>query len=187
MDIKEVIVVEGKNDAERLKTFFKCDTIITHGSAIDKETIELIRRTNESRGVILFLDPDSPGEKIRKTINEAIPNLKNAFVLKEDARTTKKVGVEHASYEVLKDALEHLLTYEIKENKLVMADLVELGLVGSDEASKRREVLSKAYHIGVCNAKTLLKRLNMLGKSKEEIVELLKWKISQQSQEQMKY
>ena len=174
MDIKEVIVCEGKNDAEHLKTFFNCDTIITHGSAISQETIELIREVNESRGVILFLDPDSPGDKIRKTINEAVPNCKNAFVLKEDARTTKKVGVEHASYEVLKEALEHLMTYQENPCSLNMHDLFELGLTGDKKAKERRKIVGKAFHIGEANAKTLLRRLNMLNKTKEEIAELLK-------------
>ena len=174
MDIKEVLVVEGKNDAEHLKTFFNCDTIITHGSAISKETIELIREVNETRGVILFLDPDSPGDKIRKTINEAVPNCKNAFVLKEDARTPKKVGVEHASYEVLKEALDNLVTYHDGNPTLTMQDMFELGLSGNIDAKEQRLIVGKACHVGAANAKTLLKRLNMLNKTKEEIAELLK-------------
>ena len=106
MKIKEVIVVEGKNDDLRLKRFFDCDTIITHGLGLDDKTIEMIKEMNDKRGVILFLDPDHPGEMIRKRLNDSISGLKNAFVLKKNARTTKKVGVEHASYEVLKEAQE---------------------------------------------------------------------------------
>ena len=63
--IKEVIVVEGVNDTKRLKSFFGVDTIETHGLGLKKETIELIKKINDKRGVILFLDPDTPGEKIR--------------------------------------------------------------------------------------------------------------------------
>ena len=58
MKIKEVIVVEGKNDDLRLKQFFDCDTIITHGLGLDDKTIEMIKEMNDKRGVILFLDPD---------------------------------------------------------------------------------------------------------------------------------
>ncbi|MBQ2139001.1 MAG: toprim domain-containing protein, partial [Erysipelotrichaceae bacterium] len=82
--IKELIVVEGVNDTKRLQSFFDVDTIETHGMGLNKETIELVRQANEKRGVILFLDRDAPGEKIRKRLNEAIPGLKNAFVKKED-------------------------------------------------------------------------------------------------------
>ena len=64
--IKEVIVVEGKNDTNHLKEFFDVDTIETSGLGLNKETIELINNINSKRGVILLLDPDTPGEKIRK-------------------------------------------------------------------------------------------------------------------------
>ena len=173
MKINEVIVVEGKNDTKRLKLFFDCDTIETHGLGLSKETIDYIAEVNKSRGVILFLDPDSPGEKIRKTINEAIPNLKNAFVMKVDARTTKKVGIEHASKEVLEDALKHMFTYAVEDTSLSYSDYIALGLSGMDESALMREKLAKAFHLGKCNAKTMYKRLNMLGKTKEEIIEVL--------------
>lgn len=166
MKINEVIVVEGKNDSLRLKSFFDCDTIITSGLGLSKETIELIRKTDEERGVILLLDPDTPGEKIRQRINDAIPNLKNAFVYKEEAKTTKKVGIEHASQKTILKALESYITYgEIKDN-LKMSDLMELGICGNQDL---RYDISRYYHIGKCNNKTLLKRLNMLNIQKEDL------------------
>ncbi|MBR4421464.1 MAG: toprim domain-containing protein, partial [Erysipelotrichaceae bacterium] len=66
--IREVIVVEGKNDTRRLQAFFDVDTIETHGLGLKKETIDFIRKVNEERGVILFLDPDHPGEKLRNIL-----------------------------------------------------------------------------------------------------------------------
>ena len=68
--IKELIVVEGVNDTKRLQSFFDVDTIETHGMGLSKETIELVRQANEKRGVILFLDPDAPGEKIECLCDE---------------------------------------------------------------------------------------------------------------------
>ena len=168
--IKEVIVVEGKNDTKRLKSFFDCETIETNGLGISKETIDYIKEINDKRGIILFLDPDTPGEKIRDRLNKEIPNLKNAFVLKEDARTNKKVGVEHASKEVLEDALNHLITYKDIDYSLTMNDLYELGLMGKNNSKEKRLVISKKYHLGKCNSKTLLKRLNLLGIKKEDLI-----------------
>lgn len=167
--IKEVIVVEGKNDTKRLKSFFDCETIETNGLGLNKETIDYIKKINDTRGIILLLDPDTPGEKIRKRLNEEIPNLKNAFVLKEDARTSKKVGVEHACKEVLEEALNNLITYKDIEYKLTMNDLYDLGLMGKDNSSEKRLELSKKYHLGKCNGKTILKRLNLLGIKKEDL------------------
>ncbi len=167
--INEVIVVEGKNDTLNIKKYFDCDTIETHGLGLSKETLEYIKEVNKKRGVILFLDPDSPGEKIRNRINSYIPGLKNAFVLKENARTSKKVGVEHAAYEVLKEALDNVVSYKDFYNTISMNDLYELGLLGQNDSSYKRDVISKKYHIGKCNGKTMLKRLNLLGISKEEL------------------
>ena len=41
--IKQNIVVEGKNDTKRLKSFFDVETIETHGMGLGKQTVELIR------------------------------------------------------------------------------------------------------------------------------------------------
>ncbi len=167
--IKEVIVVEGKNDTLNLKKYFDVETIETHGLGLSKETLEYIKEVNNKKGVILFLDPDTPGEKIRKRINDYIPGLKNAFVLKEDARGRKKVGVEHAEYAVLKEALDNLVTYQDIGPTLTIDDMYELSLMGKDNSSKLRDIISKKYHIGKCNGKTMLKRLNLLGVTREEL------------------
>ena len=97
MKIREVIVVEGKNDTNVLQQYFDCETIETHGTSLDAQTLALIRLAQQRRGVIIFTDPDHPGEYIRRRVNEAVPGCKNAFIEKDKAKTPKKVGVEHAS------------------------------------------------------------------------------------------
>lgn len=168
--IKEVIVVEGQNDTKNLKRFFDVETIETHGLGLNKETIKLIEEINSTRGVILLLDPDSPGEKIRKRINDAIPNLTNAFLMKEDARTLKKVGIEHASKESLEIALKNIVTYSENKQTLSYEEFVDLGLVSKNDSSIKREKISKKHHLGKCNAKTLFKRLNLVGLRKEDLI-----------------
>lgn len=170
MMIKEVIVVEGKNDTKHLQSFFDVETIETHGLGINKETIEFIKQVNKKRGVILLLDPDSPGEKIRNKINSEIPNLKNAFLLKEKARTSKKVGIEHASKEVILEALKNVITYNSNKESLTYNEFVELGLIGKSDSAIRRDKIIRKYHLGKCNGKTLYKRINMLGLSKKDLV-----------------
>ena len=171
--IKEVIVVEGKNDTLNLRRYFDVDTIETHGLGINNETIEYIKEISKTRGIILMLDPDSPGEKIRNRINSAIPNLKNVFLDKKEARTTKKVGIEHATYEVLKKGLENQITYTDNIESLSLQEFNELGLNGNIDSSIKRELIYNHYHLGKCNAKTLFKRLNMIGATKQDIEKLL--------------
>ena len=47
--IKEIIVVEGKSDTALLKELFEVDTIETHGLALDKKTLELIKEANKTK------------------------------------------------------------------------------------------------------------------------------------------
>ena len=171
--IREVIVVEGKNDTKRLKSFFDVETIETNGLNLNKKTIELIREINGKRGVILFLDPDTPGEKIRKRLNDEISGLKNAFVIKKEARTSKKVGVEHASKEVLEEALNNLVTYGEFKDSLSKEEFYELGLAGESDSASKRTKVAKQFHLGECNGKTLFKRINMLGIGYKDIKEIL--------------
>ena len=171
--IKEVIVVEGANDTKRLKSFFDVETIETHGLGLSTETINLIEEINNKRGVILFLDPDTPGEKIRNRLNNEIPGLKNAFVMKEDAKTSKKVGIEHASEQILEEALNNLVTYCDSNQSLSLEEYNSLGLNGNSNSSLLRDKLSKYFHLGKCNSKTMFKRLNMLGITYDDIVKVL--------------
>ncbi len=49
MKINEFIVVEGRDDTERVKRAVECDTIETNGSAINEQTLEVIRMLTKSR------------------------------------------------------------------------------------------------------------------------------------------
>lgn len=174
MKIKEIIIVEGKNDTQKLKRYFDCDTIETHGMHLSKKTLEMIRQAQKKRGVIIFTDPDAPGEKIRMRINQHVEGCKNAFIDKKKARTTKKVGIEHASEEDLKESLEHLLTYsENLQPTLSWSEFIELGCSGKADSSQRRRKLEEYLHIGKSNGKTLYKRLNMLQLNQQECLKIL--------------
>ena len=89
--IHEIIVVEGRHDTQQLKRYFDCETIETGGSSIDDKVIEQIRYAASTRGVIVFTDPDTPGNQIRHIINQHVPNCKNAFVDKHNARTERRL------------------------------------------------------------------------------------------------
>ena len=174
MQIKQIIVVEGKNDTNVLKSHFECDTIETSGTHLSQSVLETLKEIHRSRGIIVFTDPDYPGEYIRKRINEAIPNVKNAFIQKEVARTDKKVGVEHASKEELEKSLKHVFTYEANpQESLTYKEYIELGFVGMEDSADLREKVGNLLFVGKCNAKTLYKRINMLGLNKEQIKKVI--------------
>jgi ribonuclease M5 len=103
MKIKEIIVVEGKDDTTAIKRAVDADTIETNGSALNQDTIEKVKLAQKTRGVIIFTDPDFPGEKIRKTIAEKVPGCMHAFLTKEVAisKNGRKLRVEHADPKVI--------------------------------------------------------------------------------------
>ena len=171
--IKEVIVVEGRHDSAKLKQFFDCETIETSGTSVSKEVLERIKQAIKEKGVILFLDPDAPGNKIRQRINDEVPGCKNAFIQKEDGRTSKKVGIEHANEEVLTKALENLVSFEDKKETLTYKEYLELGLVGKSDSKERRMKVGKALHLGYGNAKTMFDRCNKAQLTKEGILKIL--------------
>lgn len=171
--IQEVIVVEGKHDSQRLKQFFACETIETGGSSIGDVVIEKIQRAAQTKGVIIFTDPDTPGNQIRHIINQKVPGCKHAFVDKHNSRTDKKVGIEHADKEVLWQALQNLVTIkDVKQGSLTMHDLFDLGLTGGKDSAALRQKVGEHYHLGDGNAKTMLARLNSLNISYEELHEV---------------
>ena len=177
MLFKEVIVVEGRDDTRRLKEIFPdIETIETNGSAIDKPTVERIKILNETRGVIVFTDPDFPGNKIRQAVTEVVPECKHAYLKKQDAiaKNGSGVGVEHASNEAIKAALENLLTAsKTIVEEIEMQFLIENQLIGHANSSSLREHLSDVLGIGYVNGKQLQKRLMMFGISKEQVIEAL--------------
>lgn len=176
--IKEIIVVEGKDDTKRLALAVDADTIETNGSAINSETLERIALAQETRGVIVFTDPDGPGEKIRKIISESVPGVKHAFITKAQARrrSEKKesIGIEHASIATIKDALDAVVEERIDAEETVSQGfLMQSGLIGSNKSRTLREALGEELRIGYTNGKQLKKRLTMFGITEHEVEEAL--------------
>ncbi|MEH7547019.1 RNAse M5 [Neobacillus bataviensis] len=176
MKIKEIIVVEGKDDTTTIRRAVDADTIETNGSAVNQTTIEKINRAQATRGVIIFTDPDFPGEKIRKTIAAAVPGCKHAFLPKEKAiaKGGKGLGVEHASLEDIREALKDAqIMHEVISEEITQEDLIMAGLIGGEGSKERRTSLGKLLKIGYTNGKQLHKRLMMFRISKQEFAEAL--------------
>ncbi len=167
--IKEVIVVEGKSDTEKLVKLFSVETIETNGLSLNKNTINLIKQINSKQGVILFLDPDGPGEKIRRVLQENIGSCKNAFIDKKKCKYKKKVGIAETPDEVVIEAIENVVTFEIRKESITWSEYIQLEL----NSKQRRNKITNHYMISECNNKTLFKRLNMMSVTKDDIKEIL--------------
>ncbi len=168
--IREIIIVEGQHDINRLKLYLDAEFIKTDGSSLPKETKQRIENlAKQGKDFIILTDPDYPGEKIRNELLKIIPNAKQAFVRKEMARTSKKVGVEHAEKEEIERALSQLISFEDYSEKFTLQDLYGWGLAGQADSEQRRDVVCRFYSLGKANAKTFLKRLNALNYTEKDL------------------
>ena len=172
--IKEVIIVEGRDDITAVKRAVDCELIATGGFGFPKGVMERIKTAQKNRGVIIFTDPDYAGEKIRKKIAAEIPECKHAFLPREQAEKNGDIGIENASPESILAALEKVRT-ETKENRkeFTQTDLVKNGLVGMDNSSQKRDEIGKILGIGYGNSKQFLSRLNNYGVSRQEFEDAL--------------
>ena len=140
--IQKVVVVEGYHDLAALKAIFTdIDVVITNGREISKETLSELKILNKKRGLILLLDPDFQGERIRKIINDFVGETDHAFISKEKciSKNKRKVGIEHAKKEDIIDALKHVQTASNKSNSnITIMDLYDLELLGTNNAKNKK-------------------------------------------------
>lgn len=174
--IKEIIIVEGRDDTSRLNEVFNCETIETNGSAISKRTLEEIGVALNTRGAIIFTDPDYPGQKIRNTILERFPNIKEAFISRSKAKNKRgKIGVENASPDDLKEALERVVTSSVKDEETISkSDMIDLKLSGQKDSKDRRHHVSEKLNIGYANANSMRQKFNRYSIEKATIIDALK-------------
>jgi ribonuclease M5 len=176
--IKELIVVEGKDDTTAIKRSVEADTIETNGSAISKETLVKIQHAQEKRGVIVFTDPDYPGRRIRAIIEEHVPGVKHAFLSKEKtiAKNGKGLGIEHAKEEDIRQALANVYTPKTELDvvpEIPLEILVEGKLIGHPNSKDRRTKIGELLKIGYTNGKQLQKRLSIFQISRQQLEEAI--------------
>ena len=94
---------------------------------------------------------------------------------KNKAIKGKKVGIAETKKEDVIKALKNVVTYKKNNsNEITYSDLLELGLTGKEDSTAKREKICDYYHLGWCNAKTFLKRVNMFGLNINDLKEVLK-------------
>ena len=170
--IKEVLVVEGKMDVVAINKAVEADCIITGGFTLNKRTLNDIAEAYKRRGIIIFTDPDSAGERIRKFLAKRFPDARHAFIPRDEATANDDIGVEQASPDSIRRALEKVRVANIEAKEIFhMNDMMENRLSGAIDAASRRARLGAALGVGYANVKTFLKRLNHYGVTREEFDE----------------
>lgn len=172
--IKEVIVVEGRDDVDAVKKALDAEIIAVGGFGINAKVIERIKEAQKRKGVIVLTDPDFAGEKIRRIISKRVEGIKHAYISKEDGLKDGDIGVENACPEVILKALECAkITIEEKRNFFTMQDMFYFKLTGTSTSKIRRSMLGKILGVGYCNTAQMISRLNNYGITKEEFTDAI--------------
>ena len=175
-DSNIVLVVEGRQDEQFIRSFLDVECIITNGSAVPRETIDYLKSIQDKKTIVVLTDPDYPGMKIRQEIAKFVDKFVNVYIDKKDAMKKGKVGVAESSKEVVLEALKHYSTSLLREKgEIDLSTFVALKLSGTPDSKQRREFISKHFYLGYNNAKSLMFKLNANKISKKELEEALKY------------
>ena len=160
--IREVIVVEGRYDAARLRSVTDALIIETDGFRIfhDPERLALLRRLAKTRGLLILTDSDSAGFVIRDHLSGAIPaaQIRHAYIPPVAGKERRKaapsreglLGVEGMDTATLERVLtESGATLGDKAAPaepvpMTKADLYADGLSGRPDSAARRRALLRA-------------------------------------------
>ena len=172
MKIKEVIVVEGRDDITRVKEAVNADVFSTSGYGYSKK-IEDLTRIYKTRGLIILTDPDGPGLRIREALISKFPEAKVVNIPKRYA-INKGVGIENVPIDILKSAIQKINpTYIQTDDYYTPADMIRLGLSGTSGGGIRRKYISNKLGIPGTSVKHILEGLNTMGVKKEELETIL--------------
>lgn len=171
--IKEIIVVEGKDDISAVKKAVDAEVFKVNGHAVRKnKTVEILKIPYEKKGLIILTDPDYAGDEIRKYLNLHFPLAKNAYVPRKDSLKDGDIGIENASPEDILKALENAkCNYEDENITTFDANLLmEYNLIGKENSFNLREKLGDELGIGYSNGKQFLSKLNKYNISMDEFL-----------------
>ncbi len=164
LHIKEVIVVEGKFDREKLKKITDAPIICTDGFEIYKSDalVTSIRAAARGRGVLILTDSDGAGFRIRNYLKQCLgedADVKHAYIPRvEGCEKRKKVGgkegilgVEGIDEDTLREILSRFAVRddggERRGAQITKQMLYEDGLSGGEGSAARRRALARELNL----------------------------------------
>lgn len=166
-----VIVVEGTGDVSFLSSFINAEYVILNGYDMPKDTIDYLLHI-KNRKIVVLTDPDEAGKTIESRLFKTglVYEYKKANIEKCNKRG--KHGIAECSQdEILRLFSNELLDENCFQESISQSEFAKFGFM---ESKEKRETVSKIFHLGNCNSKTLFKRMNYNKITAKNIEEL--WK-----------
>lgn len=163
-----IIVVEGHADVAFLSSFIKSLYVTTNGYELPKEEIDFLKHYCDEKKIIVLTDPDDAGKNIREKIK--VYNFKHIDVEVniDSCNKNGKHGIAECDKNTIINVLkEHLTREKPMRGNITTGQLMDLGIISQYD----RDQLCKKLHLGICNGKQLVNRINTLNIDKKKIVE----------------
>lgn len=188
LDIKEVIVVEGKYDKEKLKKITNAPIVCTHGFELyrSKKIINTIKTLSKGRGVIILTDSDRAGFRIRNYLKQCLGNgisVKHAYIPQIEGKEKRKdkagadgiLGVEGIDEAMLSDILSKVSDGELPPlSPVTKSEFYADGFSGKPDSSDNRKRLARAMNLPASMSANAL--LDIINKTygRDEYLKILK-------------
>ena len=154
LSLKEVIVVEGKYDKEKLKKITDAPIVCTHWFEIyrSKKIVNTIKALAKDRGVIILTDSDRAGFRIRNYLKQCLGDkipVKNAYVPQIEGKERRKdkagadgiLGVEGIDDKIIEDIL---IKAAVVTDERLEANIIAFEL-NFEQGVKRETIEAKVY------------------------------------------
>ena len=176
MQIKEAIIVEGMYDKIHLDSIVEALVVPTFGFSLftDRERLSYIQALAKKTGIIILMDSDSAGFKIRSFLHEHVKEgrILDAYIPALSGKEKRKtrpsaegtLGVEGAPRETLLEILKTVSTpLPSPKEEITHLDFYRDGLLGGPDSRRLRAALSR--HLALppqLSKKALLGAVNAL-------------------------
>lgn len=166
--LDRILVVEGKEDSSYLSNYVESEIVMVNGYELNQATINYLK----DKPVLLLLDPDEAGSKIRKILNGKLENCVNVEVdLAKCTRNIKNGIAECEINEILEKIRPFCCNKAEKSTDIKISDLYNLGLLNNKEL---REQVCERLNLGNCNGKTLFKRITNSNITSSDLKNIIK-------------
>ena len=157
--INKIVVVEGKEDVSYLSSFIEAEYITTNGYQIPNEEVDYINEASKHKEILVLVDPDKAGREIENKLKSRLTKATYLSVNINKCLRGKKNGVaECEQEEIIRVLKPHFSNKNMQKTRSLQGKFTKLDLTDRD----LREYLSQKFHLGKCNLKKLLTRLETL-------------------------
>ncbi|MGI6735254.1 MAG: toprim domain-containing protein [Bacilli bacterium] len=168
-----IFVVEGKNDAEKLKKANIPYVVSTEGLSVPRETVKHLQELSKIHEIIILTDPDGPGQRIESLLLKEIPAAKILNVSKKDSVQAAKIGIEKIALNVLKEYIKPYINKRFTTSSDVKyINLLDLGLTGPNSKLKRRKI-AKKFSLIASSLKHMYTQIQLLNINYEDLKKAL--------------